>query len=189
MRWLSLSILIAVGWLLSGSAVATTVEGVKLPDQVNVGGQQLVLNGAGVREKFFFDIYVAALYLPEKNGDADAILAADRPWRMMMHFLYSKVAKKKLDAGWEEGISDNVSPEQLGQLKQRLEQFKSLFEEMHKGEEAILDYVPGKGVQVSVKGEMKGTVTGSDFAAALLSVWLGKEPVTGKLKKALLGVN
>jgi hypothetical protein len=62
-----------------------------------------------------------------------------------------------------------------------------MFSTMHKGDTALLEYIPGKGVVVTVKGEEKGVVPGADFARALLSIWLGSEPVTGSLKKALLG--
>ncbi|WP_419630070.1 chalcone isomerase family protein, partial [Thiolapillus sp.] len=66
-------------------------------------------------------------------------------------------------------------------------QFKAMFPTLHKGDEAVLTYLPGKGVSVTIRGEQKGVVPGADFARALLSVWLGKEPVTGKLKKGIAG--
>jgi len=168
-------------------AVAKTLEGINLPEQLTVEGQTLVLNGAGIREKFFFDIYVAALYLPARQSDVDRILQADQPWRVTMNFLYAEVDKKKLDNGWDEGFEANVPPASLSALKERLAQFKAMFPTLHKGDEAVLTYLPGKGVAVSVKGEQKGIIPGADFGRTLLSVWLGKEPVTGKLKKALLG--
>lgn len=183
MRWLSV---LLIG-LLPALVAAKTLEGVDLPEQVTVEGRNLVLNGAGIREKFFFDIYVAALYLPARMSDAARILQTDQPWRVTMNFLYSEVDKKKLDDGWEEGFEENVPSAGLSALRERLEQFKAMFPTLHKGDEAVLTYLPGKGVSVTIMGEQKGVVPGADFARALLSVWLGKEPVTGKLKKALLG--
>jgi hypothetical protein len=183
MRWL---ILLGMG-LMSAVAVARTVEGVNLPETISLEGRELVLNGAGVREKFFFDIYVAALYLPARNRDARAILAADQPWRMSMDFLYSEVDREKLDKGWDEGFEANVPPEGLAALRERLQTFKNMFSAMHKGDVALMDYTPGKGVRVTIKGEDKGVIPGADFARALLSVWIGEKPVTGSVKKALLG--
>lgn len=177
------------GMLLVVSARAITVEGVTLPDEVRVGGQLLVLNGAGIREKFFFDIYLAALYLPGRESDARQILQSDRPWRMIMHFVYSEVKSGKLADGWQDGFEANLEAGELQALQARLDHFKSLFPDMRRGEEVVLDYFPGKGVQVLIKGEAKGTIGGSDFARALLSVWLGEKPVTGDLKRALLGAN
>ena len=183
MRWL---ILLSMG-LMSAVAVARTVEDVNLPEKISLEGQELVLNGAGVREKFFFDIYVAALYLPAKNSDAGSILKADQPWRVSMHFLYSKVDWEKMDKGWDEGFEANVPREKLPALQERLETFKNMFGTMHKGDVVLMDYAPGKGVRVSINGKEKGLVPGADFASALLSVWLGKKPVTNSVKKALLG--
>ena len=183
MHWLSV---LLIG-LLPALVAAKTLEGVDLPEQVTVEGRNLVLNGAGIREKFFFDIYVAALYLPARMSDAARILQTDQPWRVTMSFLYSEVDKKKLDDGWEEGFEEKIPSADLPALRERLGQFKAMFPTLHKGDEALLTYLPGKGVSVSIRGEQKGVVPGADFARALLSVWLGKEPVTGKLKKALLG--
>ncbi|MBP7668921.1 MAG: chalcone isomerase family protein, partial [Burkholderiaceae bacterium] len=58
------------GWLMTGLALlalagpvmAAEVAGVKLQEKVSVGGKDLVLNGAGVRTRMVFKVYVAALY-------------------------------------------------------------------------------------------------------------------------------
>ncbi len=46
---------------------------------------------------------------------------------------------------------------------------------------------PEQGTMVSIAGELKGTVAGADFNRALLSIWLGKDPVGDDLRNALLG--
>ncbi|HDK38575.1 MAG TPA: hypothetical protein ENG92_06130 [Thiolapillus brandeum] len=163
MRWLSI---LLVG-LLPAMLAAKTVEGVKLPDQASVDGKVLVLNGAGIREKFFFDIYVAALYLPVKASDASQILQADQLWQLTMHFLYSEVSKKKLDKGWDEGFAKNISITELVKLKKGLQQFKDMFPDLQKGDEVALAYAPGKGVSVIINEVEKGTVAGADFGRSL----------------------
>jgi len=45
------------------SAHSLEVKGVKVDESVQVGVNTLVLNGAGVRTKMMFKVYVAALYL------------------------------------------------------------------------------------------------------------------------------
>ncbi|BAO43341.1 chalcone isomerase family protein [Thiolapillus brandeum] len=183
MRWLILLGMV----FFSAVTVGKTVEGVDLSENVSVGGRELVLNGAGVREKFFFDIYVAALYLPTRNKDADKILNTDQPWRMSMDMLYSEVDKEKLDKGWDEGFEANVASSELSGLRDRLKKFEAMFPTLHKGDTVLMDYLPGTGVRVTVKGVDKGVVPGADFARALLSVWIGPEPVTSSVKKHLLG--
>ena len=58
---------------------------------------------------------------------------------------------------------------------------------MREGDQVWLDYVPGSGTSVLVNGDVRGVIPGSDFNAALLSVWLGREPVSESLKKAMVG--
>ncbi|MCK5377655.1 MAG: chalcone isomerase family protein [Acidobacteria bacterium] len=38
-----------------------------------------------------------------------------------------------------------------------------------------------------LNGELKGTIEGDDFAAALLRVWLGAKPPTEDFKEGMLG--
>ncbi|MCF6282601.1 MAG: chalcone isomerase family protein [Candidatus Polarisedimenticolaceae bacterium] len=148
----------------------------------------LTLNGAGIRSKFIFDIYIAALYLPSRTTESEAIIANDHPNRVLMHFLYSEVEKKKLVDGWIEGFNDNTPADQMANLQDRLTTFNSLFETVVEGDQILLDYLPNVGTQVTIKGELKGTIPGHNFNQALLRVWLGPDPVTSSLKDALLGI-
>jgi len=169
-----------------GLLPAAVVEGVELPDTVQLGASRLRLNGAGVREKFFFDIYVAGLYLKRPQHDAAHILAQDGPWRMVMHFLYRKVGKNKLDEGWEEGFRANLKSAERKRLRPAIDRFKAFFPDLRRDDEVWLDHLPGKGVTVTLNGQILGRVEGEGFAVALLRIWLGEEPVTRSLKEALL---
>ena len=53
-------------YLLAGATLAADVGGVKLADKMSVGGQELVLNGAGIRTRAIFKVYVGSLYVPAK---------------------------------------------------------------------------------------------------------------------------
>ena len=53
----------------------TTVAGVKLDDTVQIGTQTLKLNGAGIRYKVVFKVYVASMYLPELKSTTAEVLA------------------------------------------------------------------------------------------------------------------
>lgn len=172
-------------------ANAREVGGVELQEQVNVKGVDapLQLNGAGIRSKFFFRIYVGALYLPQKQSSADKILQADEASRVLMHFLYDEVTREKLVNGWIEGLEANIDANELKALQSRVDQFNNLFETLHAGDVVLLDYVPGEGTRVIIGGTQRGVIEGADFHRALLSIWLGRSPVTGNLKDALLGLD
>ena len=171
-------------------ATAVEVAGVTIPDQVSpVGlGKTLQLNGAGVRKKFFFKIYIGALYLPVRDQSANSIIDDAGPNRVLMHFLYDEVSKKKLTGGWIDGFKANHDDRVLGPLATRIRQFTELFTDARKGDRVWIDYLPEKGTRVTVNGEIQGIIPGADFNQALLRIWLGKEPVTDDLKRAMLGI-
>lgn len=177
--------------LLSLPALAVSVGGVEVPEQVRIEGQAqaLSLNGAGVRKKFFFSIYVAALYLPRVENDAARLLADPPANRVLMHFVYDTVEADKIVESWREGFDNNLGEVDRQKLEARLQQFSALFGDMHAGDRVWLDYFPGRGTVVSVNGIRRGEVEGADFNAALLGVWLGSDPVSESLKKALVGVD
>ncbi len=163
--------------------------GTELSQQIMLGtpGTTLTLNGSGIRKKFFISIYLASLYLPSVSSDADAILQADQPSRVQMDMLYSKVDRAKLVAGWNDGFAANLSADALVALRPRIERFNGLFGDLVEGDRVQLDYLPGQGTRVSINGEEQGVIPGHDFNRALLSIWLGKSPVTESLKDDLLG--
>ena len=67
------------------AAIAADVGGVKLDDKANVGGQELVLNGAGIRTRAVFKVYVGSLYLPVKTANLEGVLAKGMPnWGKML---------------------------------------------------------------------------------------------------------
>jgi hypothetical protein len=175
-------------WGLVGSAGALQRGGVDFPDTITTEqDQQLLLNGAGIRKKLFFSIYVAALYLEKPTADPLELVEYDGRKRMLMHFLYDSVEREKLITAWEEGFVANTEAAELADLESAIKTFTSLFVDMVKGERILLDYSPGLGTAVVIKGEEVGVIPGKGFNDALLRIWLGSEPVTPKLKAQLLG--
>jgi hypothetical protein len=165
---------------------AATVADVKLEDSISVNGQNLVLNGAGLRKKFFIKVYVGGLYLPTKNGNATAIMALDAPRRQVMHFLYS-VSKDQMCDAWSEGINDNT-PNASAEVKGAFKTLCSLMEPIPKGHSLVLTYIPGTGTSVEINGKVKGTLPGKATSDAILATWIGPKPGPGAdFKAAVLG--
>jgi long-chain acyl-CoA synthetase len=174
-----------------GAAFAAEVEGVRLPDTVRLSdaGPDLVLNGAGVRKRLFFRVYVGALYLQRKQADAQAVLADAGPKRVAMHMLRDLGADQLLSA-LKEGLSDNHSRDQLAGFEAQIRQLEDVFNAVKaakSGDVILLDYFPGSGTRVTVNRDDLGTVPGGAFNRALLRIWLGEKPVDGALKGAMLG--
>ncbi|MBW1877928.1 MAG: chalcone isomerase family protein [Deltaproteobacteria bacterium] len=171
--------------LLLSSASAAQLAGVILSDTATVGGEELVLNGMGLREKYFIDVYVGGLYLPSLTTDSSSAITQDTPKRLLMTFTYKQVTQDQLCESYMEGLANNVSDP--GPIQERFEQLCGMLTDVVKGDEMILDYVPGSGTAISLNGAPIGTLEGADFMQALWSVYLGPRPPTGKFKRGLLG--
>ena len=186
-----LAVFSAAALLSFGSTFAAEVEGVKLADKVRLGDAvpELTLNGAGVRTRVFFKVYVGALYLQEKTGSAEAAISGSGGKRVAMHLLRDLTAEQLFTA-LKEGLADNHSPDQVAKFEPQVQQMEKIFfaiKSARKGDAIVLDYLPRAGTRIVVNSEEKGTVAGEDFYRALLRIWLGEKPVDASLKKAMLG--
>jgi hypothetical protein len=165
---------------------AMEVAGVKLPDE----DQKLILNGAGLRKRAFFQVYAIGLYLPEKKAAAADAIGAAGAKRVAIHMLRDVGADQFTDA-LVEGMKDNHSEADMKALDPRVKQLAAIMSEMKeakKGMRITLDWVPGAGTVLTVDGKAAGApIQGEDFYRALLRIWLGDNPVQADLKKALLG--
>ncbi len=171
--------------LLGGSlASAATLSGVTLPDRVSLGGQELVLNGLGLREVVVFDVYVAGLYLPRKTADPSQAIATDVPKRLHLHFV-RKVGADDMRESTLDAIRKNPTVE--ADVLPHIGPLNGAMESMAAGDDVLFDYVPGQGTAVSVKGQVKATIPGAPFMRGLWTLYLGPEPPTAALKRGLMG--
>lgn len=190
-RVLPMALLVGMVWsLLPGTAGAVDVSGVRIDDRARVAQSDLQLNGAGVRTKFVFKVYIAALYLQERKSSTSDVLALPGPKRVSMRLVRDLSAEQLVEA-LEEGIRDNTPPVELEALSSRLAELKAIMLEVKQGRDGdmmTLDFLPGTGTQVAMNGTVRGKpIAGDDFYRALLRIWLGDNPVSKDLKKALLG--
>ncbi|HXH64116.1 MAG TPA: chalcone isomerase family protein [Mariprofundaceae bacterium] len=186
MRKSLLFALILLGMGCTG-AVAAEVDGIVFPPQVQLAGRSLVLNGAGIRTKFFLHIYAAALYTEHTLPSADAVLADGGAKRIVMHFIYDGVSQKRLAEGWNDGFEKNQDKAAMAALRPRLERFNAMFREAHRDDVYRFDLLPDGTTGVFLNGQTLGRIEGADFQRALLCVWLGTSPADADLKRALLG--
>ena len=166
---------------------ALEVKGVKVDETAQVGGNALVLNGAGIRTKMLFKVYVAALYLAQKTSDATAVISDTGNKRVSMNFLRELSAEKLLH-GMNEGFTDNNSAAEMTSIEPQMKSFRAMMtsaKAVKEGDLIVLD-LTAAGTQVNINGKSLGTVEGEAFNQALLRVWLGAKPVDASLKKAML---
>ncbi len=184
-------LIIVLAALLCANAVyAVEVAGVRFEDRAQVASGDVVVNGAGLRKKAFFKVYALALYLAEKQGDAEAAINAPGAKRVSINRLRDLSAQQFVDA-LNEGIAQNHSEAEMTALKERVKQFSEAMlsiGEAKAGTRVLLDWQPAQGTRLTVDGQVRGRdIAGEDFYKALLRIWLGSKPVQDDLKAALLG--
>jgi Chalcone isomerase-like len=164
-----------------------TVSGVTMAETIEVDGQTLSLNGMALRKKFVVKVYVAGLYLASTSSSAEAILEADAPRQMVLHFISGHGTKKKMCDAWNDGLEANT-PGATAELKQQFAELCEMMVDIKNGESMLITYTPGTGTRIDIAGADRGTIQGKEFADALLRCWIGPKPGPGAgFKKNILG--
>lgn len=175
-------------WAAPLPAWAITVASVNIPVEQTLGDTTLVLNGAGLRQRFVFQVYVAALYVPQKTHNAQAILDSQSPQLLRLTLLRNITTKALTDA-LNDGLKANSTETQLAAMRHTIQDFEAFMQtggEGVSGDQVEIRFNQGK-VSVLFKGKSLGEVTDPHFSNALLKVWLGPQPAQESLKQALLG--
>ena len=171
-------------------AQALEVEGVKLEATNQVAATALQLNGAGLRTKVFFKVYVAGLYVPQKTANATQLLAQKGARRVTITMLRDVDAESFAKA-LNDGLRDNHSEAQFVAMKAQIDALNANLKavgEAKKGDVIHFEFLPDTGTQVTVNGKVRGSaIAGEDFFTSVLRIWLGEKPVDASLKKGLLG--
>nr|WP_315245604.1 chalcone isomerase family protein [uncultured Albidiferax sp.] len=169
---------------------AATVVGVAYADSVDQRGSALLLNGAGVRYKAVFKVYTAGLYLPQKANTPEEVMAMPGPKRISITML-REIDANALGKLFTRGVEDNTGRSELSKLVPSLYRMGQVFADYKKllpGDTFELDWTPGVGTVLRVKGKPEGEpFPEAEFFNALLRIWLGSSPADWKLKDALLG--
>ncbi len=182
-------LLIVLLCCLTPLAQAIEMYGVQLDDTVHLGNSNLQLNGAGIRSKYFFDLYVTALYLSAKKSSAEEVLVDAKEKRIALYMLRGMRAEDLLYR-FNTGIEKNCTDEEVHAMKDELHAFEIIFHQMvdvKKNDVLLLDYLPAAGTQIVVNGTVRGTIAGRQLYSALLKIWLGPRPAQDDLKLKLLG--
>jgi hypothetical protein len=175
---------------LAASAAQVDVAGIKLDDALDLKGSKLQLNGAGVRYKAVFKVYTAGLYLGKKASTTEEVLAVPGAKRMAITMLRD-IDANELGKLFTRGVEDNSPKSEMLQLIPGLVRMGQMFadqKQLKAGDAFTVDWLPGTGTVISVKGVAQGDpIKEQAFFNALMRIWLGPNPADWKLKDALLG--
>lgn len=181
-------LLAAVAFFLMASPGAPVeIGGVDMPDTLKAGKDTLVLNGGGVRKKYFMNMYVGGLYLKEKSHDAKKIIAADEPMAIRLHIVSKLISSGKMTTstleGFEASTKGNTAP-----IQREIDNFIGVFKEgITKNDIYDLIYIPVIGVESFKNDKLVTTVPGLEFKQALFGIWLCEKPTINlDLKEGML---
>jgi len=163
---------------------AAEVAGIQYRDSFLVDNTKLRLTGVGLLRYWGFKAYTGAFYLEEGTPINEAL--SDTAKRIELEYFRS-IKGKDFGPATNKSIFKNVDSKTFGRLRSRIDYHNSLYEDVQPGDRYSLTYVPGTGTELSLNGEPKGLIEGSDFAAAVFSIWLGPKPISESFKKQILG--
>ncbi len=165
-----------------------TVGGVPMPKKQMIGKTILTLNGAGVREKMFMDLYACGLYLKKNTHSATEIIESDEHAAIKIQIISGLITSKKMTDAVEEGFK-NATGGKTKDIRKEIDAFKAVFskEEIEKGDIYDIIYVPERGVIIFKNGKIQPIIEGLAFKKALFGIWLSNKPADKDLKEDLLG--
>ncbi len=171
------------------AARAAEVAGIKFADTVKVSGQDLKLNGLGVRSKQVEKMYAAGLYLQARASTAEEVLSAEGPRRVELVMLRDFSSEDFGDA-FIVGLNNNMDSGERSKIVAQIIRFGEMFSEvpgLKKGDKVAVDWLPGTGTLCYVNGRKVGPVSPDlAFYNAILRIWLGDKPSDVTLKPKLL---
>lgn len=184
---LLLALMLAITFL---PARAADIDGQHFDDRIRLADADLVLNGTGLRAVAWLKGYAAGLYLVQKATSTEAVLAQTGPKRLRMKMMVDVDAKEFVKA-FDKGMRRNLSEAERAPLTERMERFDrtvGALPQLKKGDVVDLDYLPSRGLVLSVNGKPHGEpFAGEEFYAGVLKIYIGRDPVDKKLKAGLLG--
>ena len=170
--------------IISTFSFGVKISDINMPDSLQ---NNLVLNGAGIRSKFFFDLYVGGLYLKQKNKDSLEIINSNEPMAIRLHITSSLITSKKMQDATMEGF-ENSTNKKMEAIKNKISQFIDVFKEEIKDGD-IYDFIyKNNAITIYKNSKPITTIKGLKFKKALFGIWLCDKPAQKSLKKKMLGI-
>ena len=165
----------------------TKAGGAIIPNTVSFEGEKLILNGVGVREKFWMNMYAGALYLNSKSTNGNTIISSNEPMAIKLHMVSNMITSERMIEAVNEGFNNSPGGKSAA-LTADIEKFKGFFKEgISKDDVFDIVYLPSRGVVVFKNNKELGNIKGMPFKRALFGIWLSNKPADKKLKSGMLG--
>ena len=181
--------------MVCSAVLARDIAGVSMPESCTLGQDNLVLNGAGLREKFSIgvDVYVGGLYLKNKTTNALQIINSDEPMVIRLCMVRNVNAQEFSEntlAGFHES-SRNLGIN-IGGIDSEIKRFLSVFSgSISKNDVFDITWSRAEGVRVYKNFSRTPAVTIKNMTLkrALFGIWLTNrsEDKLNVLRRGMLG--
>lgn len=162
-----------------------------VPSTLSYEDSELILNGSGIRKKYFMDVYVCGLYLPEKNKNADEIIHSDGPLAVRLHIISKLITRDNMERVVREGFVRSTDGK-TANIQSQIDELMANFQKtpVNVGDTYDMWYIPGKGLQGYKNEKPWGPiiVCGPEYRSALIGIWLSDDPIDPDLKTKMLGL-
>jgi chalcone isomerase-like protein len=148
------------------------------------------LLGVGLRTKTFakVKVYAIGLYV------ADSAIAGQLKGKAGSPELYLQLVtgdfKKKVVMKFLRNVStsqiQDAFRESLKGSTPKAEEWIAYFTDIHSGQECVIGWTPGVGLETKVAGADKAAINDTALASAIFAIWLGDKPIQDDLKRDLV---
>jgi hypothetical protein len=171
---------------LASGAGAATLAGVTLQDTYPVEGQNLKMNGIGLRTLYLVHVYVAALYTAAPSHSAEEILKSTTPKVIRMQFVHSG-SKADVEKEYRAGEKNNCGDGSCDKADAAdFERLVAAAPAVAVGDTSTFVFT-NTGVTVLANDKPIAVIHNKDLAYHLLEGFIGAHPPSEDLKAHLLG--
>jgi hypothetical protein len=180
--------LLFFGLITITSFAQKTISGITLPATQTIKETKLSLNGGGLREKLWIDLYVAGLYVQTKTKDAKTIVTSDAPMNIHIEIISSLITREKFLEAVNEGFTNSTNGNTT-KISKEVATFVAAFKDPFAiGDKIDIAYFPNTGVVVLKNNKQIANIKGMEFKKALFGIWFGEKPADKNLMKGMLGL-
>lgn len=183
-----ISLIIISFFVLITAVAQQQISGVMPEKTLIIGSHTLKFNGAGLREKFFLDLYVGSLYVKTNTKDAKYVINADEPMAITLDIVSGLITREKMITAINEGF-ENATNGNTDKFKSEIKEFTGAFsEEIKEGHDFEISYIPSEGTILKKNGKHLKTISGLEFKKAVFGIWFCNEPADEGLMENMLGL-
>jgi len=148
------------------------------------------LLGVGLRTKTMLKVKVYAIGLYVADSAISGPLKGKAGTPELYKELLSGDFKKKIVMKFVRDVSTeqirDAFRDALKGVGGKTEDWIAYFTEIRSGQECVISWVPGAGLETKVAGVDKPPINDKAFAPAVFGIWLGEKPIQDDVKKDLV---